>query len=99
MIDFSRILGFQWDDGNGRKNDDKHQVSQSEAEQTFLNEPLLVFTDEKHSVEEPRFHVLGKTDDGRRLLIACTLRDDQTLIRVISARDMNRRERSLYEAA
>ena len=99
MIDFGRILGFQWDGGNGRKNEDKHRVSQSEAEQVFVNDPVLLFADEGHSIRELRFHVLGKTDDGRRLLIAFTLREDETLIRVISARDMNRRERSLYDTA
>ena len=99
MFDFSRILGFQWDDGNGRKSEDKHRVSQSEAEQVFLNDPLLLLTDEGHSARETRFHALGQTDDGRRLLIAFTLRADETLIRVISARDMNRRERNRYDAA
>jgi uncharacterized DUF497 family protein len=99
MIDLSRILGFQWDAGNGRKSEDKHRVSQSEAEQVFLNDPLLLLADQRHSAAEARFHALGKTDSGRQLLIAFTLREDETLIRVISARDMNRRERSIYDTS
>jgi len=99
MIDLASIKGLEWDAGNGRKNQDKHDVSQGEAEQVFLNDPLVLMQDSTHSQEEPRFHALGQTDDGRRLLIAFTLRQSQTLIRVISARDMNRRERSLYDTA
>nr|WP_295888193.1 BrnT family toxin [uncultured Devosia sp.] len=99
MIDLGGIVGFQWDAGNDRKSADKHAVSQSEAEQVFLNEPLLLVADDRHSAEEPRFHALGKTDDARLLLIAFTLRADDTLIRIISARDMNRRERVSYDKA
>lgn len=99
MIDLGHIQGFEWDAGNARKNQDKHSVSQSEAEQVFFNDPLLLLADQRHSADEPRYHALGKTEDGRRLLIAFTLRQDNTLIRVISARDMNRRERSYYDEA
>ena len=99
MLDLSRIAGFQWDSGNGRKSEDKHGVSQSEAEQVFFNDPLLLLSDERHSGSESRFHALGQTDDARRLLIVFTLREDDTLVRVISARDMSRRERSHYDTA
>lgn len=99
MIDLSGIVGFEWDAGNARKSEDKHGVSQSEAEQAFFNDPLLLLVDQKHSKGEPRFHALGKTDDSRRILIAFTLREQDTLIRVISARDMNRRERNVYDTS
>lgn len=99
MIDLSRISGFQWDAGNARKSHDKHLVTQSEAEQIFLNDPLLLLADARHSEQEARFHALGKTDSDRHLLVAFTLREDQTLIRVISARDMNRKERKIYDAS
>ncbi len=96
MIDLSLISGFDWDDGNRRKSVRKHSVSQAEAEQVFFNDPLLVVPDMKHSTEEPRLHALGQTDDGRTLHISFTLRNAKTLIRVISARDMNRKERAFY---
>jgi uncharacterized DUF497 family protein len=96
MIDFSRITGFDWDDGNSRKSARKHAVSQSEAEQVFFNDPLLVVPDVKHSADEQRLHALGHTDDGRLLHITFTLRDDGSLIRVISARDMSRKEKARY---
>lgn len=95
MIDLSRIEGFDWDAGNSRKNVDKHDVAQAEAEQVFLNEPLLVSPDVEHSGEEQRFQALGATDRGRRLHVTFTIRRG-TLIRVISARDMSRKERALY---
>jgi uncharacterized DUF497 family protein len=97
MIDWTRIVGFDWDAGNERKSADKHGVSQAEAEQAFFNQPLLVLVDERHSALEPRFHALGRTEVGRRLQITFTLRRDSTLIRVISARDMSTRERIAYE--
>lgn len=97
MIGWDRIAGSEWDTGNARKNAEKHGVSQAEAEQAFFNEPLLMLSDTGHSAVEPRIHALGQTDDGRLLHITFTLRREGTLIRVISARDMSRKERSHYE--
>ena len=99
MINWAQVTGFDWDEGNSRKNAEKHGVSQSEAEEVFFNEPLLLLEDAKHSQTEARFHALGKTDDGRLLHITFTLRQSGTLIRVISARDMHRKERAVYEQA
>ena len=86
----------------GRENwaeNEKHGVGQSDAEEVFFNQPLLLLNDARHGGQELRFHALGKTHDGRRLHIIFTLRQDDTLIRVISARDMHRKERSIYEQA
>ncbi|MAY54781.1 MAG: hypothetical protein CMQ46_02975 [Gammaproteobacteria bacterium] len=97
MIDWTQITGFDWDDGNARKSKDKHSVRQSEAEQVFFNQPLLILADQKHSQLEPRFHALGITDDRRQLHITFALRGTGSLIRVISARNMHRKERKIYE--
>jgi hypothetical protein len=96
MIELAKISGFEWDDGNARKND-KHTVSTAEAEQVFFNAPLLLLADVKHSSDEARFHALGKSDQGRTLHITFTLRHHGEKIRVISARDMHRKERTIYE--
>jgi uncharacterized DUF497 family protein len=96
MIDMARLTGFQWDAGNDSKSSDKHRVSRAEAEQVFFNDPLLIMVDERHSRREERLHALGRTDNGRMLLIAFTLRDDRRLFWVISARDANRKERIRY---
>jgi len=95
-MDIERIVGFEWDAGNARKNE-KHGVSQSEAEQVFFDQRLLVVADLGHSAGESRFHALGVTIDGRRLHIPFTLRVDGARIRVISARDMHRKERQIYD--
>ena len=99
MIDFDQITGFEWDEGNSRKSADKHDVSQAEAESIFFNDPLIVAEDIKHSESEPRLNALGKTAQNRLLHITFTLRQNGTLIRVISARDMHRKERKAYEQA
>jgi uncharacterized protein len=96
MIDFAKVTGFDWDDGNIRKND-KHLVSTAEAEQVFFNAPLLLVIDNRQDYKEPRFHALGKTDDKRLLHITFTLRFSGEKIRVISARDMHKKERIAYE--
>jgi uncharacterized DUF497 family protein len=96
MIDLARIEGFEWDAGNARKSEDKHGVSQAEAEQVFANEPLMVKEDAAHSQDEQRWQALGRTHLGRRLHVTFTLRDGGSQIRVISARDMNRKERAIY---
>jgi uncharacterized protein len=98
MIILEKVAGFDWDAGNARKND-RHGVSMAEAEQVFFNVPVLMLPDSAHSQSEPRYHALGKTIDGRRLHISFTLRGVGKLIRVISARDMHRKERAHYEQA
>lgn len=97
MIDWSKIVGFDWDAGNTHKNEKKHGVVSSEAEQIFFNEPLVIAEDQKHGSTEQRFHALGKTEDHRLLHITFTLRDGDRLIRVISARDMHHKEKATYE--
>ena len=87
--------GFQWDRHNIQKNLEKHNVSPIESEQAFFNKPLIVVEDVQHSQNEERFYALGKTDQDRRLFIAFTIR--KNLIRVISSRDMNKKERRIYE--
>ena len=88
--------GFDWDAGNRGKNA-AHRVLDDECEEVFFNLPLLVSSDDAHSTRENRYHVLGRTHAGRRLFMAFTTRGAQ--IRVISARDMTRNERRVYDEA
>ncbi|MEX0881202.1 MAG: BrnT family toxin [Thermoanaerobaculia bacterium] len=83
-------VGFDWDDGNLEKNWERHRVLFWEAEEIFFNEPLVIMPDRKHSIPEPRYLALGQTDSGRLLFISLSIR--RSLVRVISARDMTRRE-------
>lgn len=96
MVELQSVTGFEWDAGNGRKNE-KYGVSMAEAEQVFFNIPLLLLADARHSQQEAHHHALGRTDEGRLLHITFTLRKAGSLIRVISARDMHRKERTIYE--
>ena len=86
--------GFDWDEFNIHKNWDKHQVSWWECEEVFMNEPLLLLEDSKHSESEKRHYALGKTIDDRELFVSFTVRELK--IRPISARDMSRKERKIY---
>jgi uncharacterized DUF497 family protein len=87
--------GFDWDRENIEKNWTKHNVSPVECEQAFFNEPLIILDDPKHSALEKRYAGFGRTDTGRLLVVIFTKRN--MLLRVISARNMNRRERKFYE--
>jgi len=89
--------GFQWDEGNAEKNWVKHKVSRAECEEVFYNEPLLVALDVSHSHTEPRLYALGQSDEKRVLFVVFTIRE--RVIRVISARDVSRRELKEYERA
>ena len=92
---FEDFIGFQWDQGNIDKNLTKHDVTNWECEQVFFNRPLLVLDDPKHSASEKRWAAFGKTDAERFLVVIFTKR--KHLVRIISARDMNRRERKFYD--
>ncbi len=89
--------GFQWDSGNTGKIWQRHQVALAECEELFFNRPLVVGTDERHSASEERLYALGRSDSGRLMFVVFTIR--WRLIRVISARDMSRKERRVYRSS
>lgn len=95
MKTLSECTGFQWDQHNTNKIWDTHRVTPTEAEQVFFNHPFVVADDTAHSQKERRYRALGRTDTGRLLFLVFTIR--ATLIRLISARDMSRKERKVYE--
>lgn len=97
-FDLSKIEGFDWDKGNIDKNLIKHDVTDEESEEVFSNNPF-VSEDIQHSMQEQRFQALGETHQGRLLFVSFTIRevDERLKIRVISARDMNRKEEIKYE--
>lgn len=88
-------IGFEWDQHNIEKNWAKHNVTPLQCEQAFFNQPLIIADDTKHAQTEQRFYVLGKTDLGRKLFTVFTIRKKR--IRIISARDMNKKEIRSYE--
>jgi uncharacterized protein len=86
--------GFDWDEANAQKNWDLHGVTPEEAEDVFFNDPILIRGDMRHSRHEKRYYALGQNGHGRRLFVSFTVR--RSLIRVISVRDMNRKEAEVY---
>lgn len=94
---FAECEGFQWDAANSSKIWEKHQVATIECEEIFFNHPLVVGDDEKQTAVEDRLYALGQTDAARFLFVVFTMRG--RLIRVISARDMSRKERKVYQTS
>jgi len=92
-----RCSGFEWDDGNSAKNWVTHGVTCGETEEVFFNVPLVLAPDLEHSRIEDRYYGLGVSNGGRPLFVVYTIRG--ALVRVVSARDMSRRERRIYEQA
>ena len=90
-------LSFDWDSGNIDKNLKKHKVSCQEAEEVFNNQPLLINQDQKHSLSEIRFQALGVSNNNRHLFLSLTIRNKK--IRIMSVRDMNLKEKKIYEKA
>lgn len=95
MINLLKIEGFDWDIANQEKNWLKHEVTWEECEAVFTDENLKLLEDIFHSKTEDRFIIIGKTRKQRLLYIAFTIRNNK--IRVISARDINKKEIKLYE--
>jgi uncharacterized protein len=91
----AKCTGFEWDEYNCEKIKIKHKVTPVECEQVFFNLPVIAGNDEKHSETENRFYVLGQTDSGRLIFLVFTVRKNR--LRVISARDMNKKERKVYQ--
>jgi len=91
----AKCTGFEWDKYNSEKIKTKHDVTPVECEQVFFNLPVIAGDDEKHSKTENRFYVLGQTDSARFLFLVFTVRNDK--LRIISARDMNKKERRVYQ--
>jgi len=91
---FSQFIGFDWDNANRDKNRIKHNVNWWECEEIFFNQPLYVYKDETHSLREDRYYALGQTNNFRLLFIVFTRRKNK--IRIISARDMHKKERKVY---
>lgn len=95
MFKLDSIIGYDWDTGNIFKNWEKHKVAFFECEEVFLNKPLLISNDQRHSISEKRYLALGKNSGGKLLSISFTVRKNK--IRIISARVMNRKEKAQYE--
>ena len=93
-IDFGALEGFEWDQGN-LEHIKRHNIDYRECEEVFVNTPLRLNEDKKHSKIEERLQVLGKTNNQRLLFIAFTIRKNK--VRIVSARNQSKKERREYE--
>jgi uncharacterized protein len=88
-------MQFDWNPDKARVNRAKHQVSFQEAATVFKDPLSITFPDPNHSIGEVRWVIIGQSRNGRLLFVAHTDRDNLT--RIISAREVTRQERLIYE--
>jgi hypothetical protein len=88
-------MKFEWDESKAARNLRKHSVSFDEATTIFGDPFAITYPDPGHSIEEVRFLTFGHTSSGRLIVVSHTDRGDK--IRIISAREMTRKERNDYE--
>ena len=89
-------MTFSWDDRKERSNQSKHGVSFEEATTAFADENARLKHDPDHSQDEDRFILLGFSAKLRILVVAHAYRQNETEVRIISARKATRKERKQY---
>jgi uncharacterized protein len=89
-------LVFEWDEGKNTANRKKHGVSFEEARSAFLDENARVLLDPDHSEEEDRFVLLGLSISLGILIVCHCYREEESIVRIISARKADREEQQLY---
>jgi uncharacterized DUF497 family protein len=89
-------LVFEWDERKNRANRKKHGVSFEEARSAFLDENARVIPDSEHFEEEDRFILLGLSASLRILVVCHCYREEESVIRIISARKADREEQRQY---
>lgn len=89
-------ITFQWDEQKNKINQQKHGISFEEAESVFFDDYAVQFWDEDHSQEEERFLLLGISSKMRRLLVVHCFREEDSIIRIISARKPTKNESKEY---
>ncbi len=92
-----RDLRFQWDERKASTNRRKHGVSFEEARTVFFDDHAMIIPDPDHSQDEARFVLMGLSARLRTLVVCHCYREDDDVIRIISARPANRAERRQYE--
>ena len=88
-------MEFDWDDDKAEINIVRHGISFLEAASVFDDDLSITFLDPDHSVDEERLIIIGHSNRGRLLFVSQTDRNRRP--RIISAREVTRRERKVYE--
>ena len=90
-------IRFEWDEKKARQNAKKHRVSFEEAQSVFADIYARLIPDPDHSDDEERFILLGMSDKLSTLVVCHCYRQQDSVIRLISARLANRHEKTMYE--
>ena len=92
-----RYISFEWDKTKSIKNEEKHGVSFKEAQSVFYDESAVEFFDDSHSDDEDRFLLLGRSFNFRIIMVCHRIRENETKIRIISARKATKNELKFYK--
>ena len=91
------MIKFDWDQSKAKSNLKKHGIAIEEAQSVFYDEFAIQFYDEESSQVEDRFILLGNSNESNILIVCHCEREDDEVIRIISARKATRNERKFYE--
>ncbi len=91
-----KSLSFSWDNRKNKSNQKKHAVSFEEAQTVFFDENAIEYFDPDHSDGEDRFIMLGLSSRLRILVVCHCIRENDSEIRIISARKATKKERKVY---
>ena len=89
-------MRFIWDQNKNLANIKKHKISFEEAETVFFDDNARLIPDPEHSLSEERFIILGFTNKLRLLVVVHTYKEDDDVIRIISARKATKTETKYY---
>jgi uncharacterized DUF497 family protein len=95
MVILARTL-FSWDEDKNKTNLRKHGISFREAATVFDDDDAIIIDDEVHSTDEERFIILGFSEKTHLLVVCHCYRDNDSLVRIISARKANKKETIMY---
>ena len=91
------LLHFEWDENKNEINKRKHGISFETAKEVFYDDLAIVFDDPDHSALEDRFLIIGMTKSSKVCIVSHCYRDNDNIIRIISAREATKREKNFYE--
>ncbi|BCG64484.1 MAG: toxin, BrnA family [Methyloprofundus sp.] len=89
-------LEFEWDNNKDKVNISKHGVSFDEAQTAFYDEYAIQFFDPEHSESEDRFLLLGTSFKLKTIVVCHCFREEEAVIRIISARKADKDEAKAY---
>jgi len=91
-----KYIRFQWNQNKNIVNIKKHKISFEEAKTVFFDENARLIPDPEHSINEERFIMLGISNKLKLLIVVHTYKENDEIIRIISARKATKSESKYY---